>query len=338
MTKSAVGTSDGRLPGEFELIERHFVPLASSSQGALKLLDDAALYSPRSGEELVLTADTIVEGVHFRPADRPGDIGYKGLAVNVSDLVAKGATPAGYLLCLSIGSGTGEKWVAGLAKGLREAQDTFGCQLLGGDTTATPGPSTIAITAVGRVKRGGMLLRSGARSGDQVYVSGTIGDAAAGLVVGDHRATVKLPRASRSFLAARYLRPRPRIELLAALRSCASAAMDISDGLVGDFAKMCAASKVGGTLTLSSLPLSPAARTALAQGIVSMESLVTGGDDYEILAAVPPRKCAAFERAAAKAGSPVVRMGAIAARSEGVSVLGPDDAPMTFASAGYAHF
>ncbi|MGD9867867.1 MAG: thiamine-phosphate kinase [Hyphomicrobiales bacterium] len=326
------------LPGEFELIARYFAPLAEKSSGAMGLLDDAARYAPRPGSECVLTADMIVEGVHFRPVDRPADIGFKALAVNVSDLVAKGARPEAYLLSLALSGDTDEKWVAGLAKGLREGQEAFGCLLFGGDTARTPGPTTISVTALGRVKKGKMLLRSGARPGDKVYVTGTIGDGAAGLLLGDSRDGARLPRSSRSFLASRYLRPRPRMELLSALAANASGAMDISDGLVGDFRKMCSASRTGGVIRLSGVPLSPAVRTALAQGFITLDQLVTGGDDYEVLAAIPARRAAKFEAAAAVAGVDVACIGDILRAAEGVSILGADGSPVTLASGSYTHF
>lgn len=338
MTRAAGHRNKSSLPGEFDLIARHFAPLARDAAGALGLLDDAARYVPRAGSDCVVTTDMIVEGVHFRPTDRPADIGYKALAVNVSDLVAKGARPEAYVMCLALSGDTDEKWVAGLAKGLREAQQAFGCLLHGGDTAATPGPTTISITALGRVKKGKMLMRSGAASGDKVYVTGTVGDGAAGLLLGDSRDGARLPRSSRSFLAGRYLRPRPRIELLPALLANASAAMDISDGLVGDFTKLCAASGAGGELRLPLVPLSPAARTALAQQFVTLERLVTGGDDYEILAAIPSRRATRFEAAAASSGVDVTCIGDIQDASKGVTIIGPGGKPVTFAAGSYTHF
>src|SRR5690242_19837048 len=221
------------LPAEFDLIARHFRPLAGP--GALDLRDDAALLTPPPGHDLVLTADAMVGGVHFLPDDPPDLIGRKLLRVNLSDLAAKGATPLGYLMTVSAPKGTPDAWFAGFAAGLAADQATFGVSLLGGDTTSTPGPLSLSLTMIGHVAHGAAVHRFGAQGGDEVWVTGTIGDGALGLAV----ALGRLTDAS-GYLLGRYRLPQPRIGL--AIAGIASAGMDVSDGLVQDLGHICRAS------------------------------------------------------------------------------------------------
>lgn len=233
-------------PGEFELIARHFAPIAGP--GGLGLIDDAGLLRPARGYEIVVTADALVAGVHFFPDDPPGSIARKALAVNLSDLAAKGAKPDGFVLALALPKGWTEGWLAAFAAGLKQAADEGACPLIGGDTVSTPGPLTLTITAFGSVPAGRMVLRSGAKRGDVLAVSGTIGDGALGLKVHGPGAPAWVERLSssdRGFLADRYLHPQPRLGLAAALQAHASAAMDVSDGLVGDLVKLLKASGAG---------------------------------------------------------------------------------------------
>lgn len=323
--------------GEFEIIDRYFAPLAAETAGAFGLRDDAALLTPAEGDELVATADMIVEGVHFRPDDRPEDIAWKALAVNVSDLVAKGAEPVVYLLSLALPAAPDLAWLEGLAAGLAAAQETFGCRLTGGDTTATPGPATLAVTALGRLPRGTMVRRSGARAGDVVYVSGTIGDAALGLRLLREGEQWGLDAAQATSLRQRYWQPLPPIGLTAALRQWARAAMDISDGLVGDLRKLCAASALGAEIHSDRVPLSPAGRAALDRERSLLETILTGGDDYEALAAVPVDAQASFEAAALAAGVTVTDIGRMVS-GEGLAVRAPSGAALRFERDSYGHF
>ncbi len=298
-----------RRPGEFELIARYFRPLAGD--GAFALTDDAALIRPQTGEDLVITADIVVSGVHFLPGDTPASIAKKALRVNLSDLAAKGAEPVGYLVSLALPGDWTEAWVRGFAAGLAADQPTYGVALLGGDTARSSDGVTIGITAIGRLPKGKMVLRSGARPGDIVFVSGTIGDAALGLLV-RRGALAARPRDAKA-LADRYLHPRPRTMLAHVVRRFAWAAIDVSDGLVGDLGHICETSAVGMEIEAERVPLSAAASAPLQANPALLSTVLNGGDDYEIAATVPARWAASFERAAAAAGVPVARIGTVIA-------------------------
>jgi thiamine-monophosphate kinase len=301
--------------GEDSLISRYFRPLATDP-GAFNLGDDAAVLKAL-GEDIVVTTDAIVEGVHFLPGDPPDTIARKALRVNLSDLAAKGATPAGFVLTLALRSAD-DAWLASFARGLGEDADLFGCPLLGGDTVSTPGPLMISITAFGRVPVGRMVRRGGAKPGDRVVVTGTIGDAALGLdILRGGAVAAAADAAAKDMLVARYRIPQPRNALAQAVRDHASAAMDVSDGLAGDLAKLCAASGVSAVIDAPDIPLSAAAAALLAGGPVGIEAVVSGGDDYEVLCAIPENRLAAFARAADIAGVAVTSIGVVVA---GVSV------------------
>jgi thiamine-monophosphate kinase len=324
-------------PGEFALIARYFQPLAKNSPGALALVDDAACYRPRPGFELVLTLDTIAANVHFAVDDPPASIARKALRVNLSDLAAKGAKPVGYLLSLALPGDWTERWVEQFAEGLARDQRTYGLALLGGDTTRSSGGLTITITAIGELPAGEMVLRSGARPGDAIFVSGTIGDAALGLAL--RRGDLEAPEEKlAAHLEERYLHPRPRVTLAPVLRRHANSAMDISDGLVGDLAHICEASGVGAEVEVPCVPLSPAARSLVAGNDAALKVALTGGDDYEILATVFPGKADEFVREAVAAGVRTTRIGSIVKGGGGPLVLDERRAPITFAGSGYTHF
>ena len=284
-----------RRPSEDELIARFFAPLAG--EGGLGLTDDAALLRPAPGHDLVLTVDGIVSGVHFLPGDPPEAVARKALGVNLSDLAAKGADPAGYLLTLALPDDWTEVWLEGFSRALGHAAEAFRCPLLGGDTVRATGPLWVSVTAVGQVPAGRMVRRGAGRPGDRLCVTGTIGDAALGLALrrGDRPAWAsRLSGEERDHLGDRYLHPRPRLAVAKTLREHASAAMDVSDGLAGDLAKMMRASGTSATINLNAIPLSSAARAALAGEPGLLDRIVTGGDDYEILCAVPEARLSAF--------------------------------------------
>ncbi len=323
------------MSGEDRLIARFFKPLATHP-GALGLTDDAACVSPPAGCDLVLKTDAIIGGVHFFAEDAAGDVARKALRVNLSDLAAKGATPLGFLMSLALPKDIGEDWLAGFAQGLREDAEQFGCPLLGGDTDRTPGPLSVSVAMVGSVPEGTMVRRAGARVGDRVFVSGTIGDAALGLLL-RKGATWKLDVAQRRHLRSRYLLPQPRNALAEAVRAHASAAMDVSDGLAGDLAKLCRVSQVAAEIDVARVPLSDAAQAALASEPGAIEAVLTGGDDYEIVCAVPPERAASFQAAARAAKVSVSEIGAIVT-GKGARFIGADSRPLVFKRASFSHF
>ena len=319
---------------EDRLIARFFKPLATDP-GALDLSDDAAFITPPPGFDLVLKADAIVGGVHFFPGDAAHTVASKALRVNLSDLAAKGARPLGYLLSLALPKEVGEDWLEGFAQGLRSDAVLFGCPLFGGDTDRTPGPITISIAMFGAVPEGTMVRRAGAKPGDRVFVSGTIGDAALGVLLRKGKAW-KLSELQRQHLVSRYLLPQPRNALAEAVRTHASAAMDISDGLAGDFAKLCRASGAAADIDVARVPVSEAAKTVIAADPSTLETVLTGGDDYEILCTVPAARSDGFRAAAKAAEVAVTDIGEIKA-GEGVRFLA-DGRALTFKRVSFSHF
>ncbi len=295
--------------GEDSLIARYFKPLATDP-GAFALDDDAAALKA-TGDDMVVTTDAIVEGVHFLPDDPPDTLARKALRVNLSDLAAKGASPAGFVLTLALRK-VDESWLSSFAAALGEDATHYACPLLGGDTVSTPGPLMISITAFGRVAPERMVHRAGARPGDRIVVTGTIGDAALGLDVlkgGPVAAALASDVTAKDMLAARYRVPQPRNGLANAVRDFASSAMDVSDGLAGDLAKLCKASGVSAIVKVADIPLSAPAADLLARGTAGVEAIVAGGDDYEILCTVPEDRLEAFMRSAEAVKVPVTSIG-----------------------------
>jgi thiamine-monophosphate kinase len=327
---------------EHGLIARYFAPLAKDFPGAYGLRDDAAVIEPPPGADLVVTMDALVTGVHFLTDDDPADIAWKSLAVNVSDLAAKGATPLAYSLALALPSPPSSTFLAGFATGLAQAQAAFGIALSGGDTTRARGDAlTIAVTAFGAVPHGRTVRRGGARAGEALYVSGTIGDAALGLKLrrGDADALAwPMAEEARQWLVRRYLRPEPRTGLASALIAHASASMDVSDGLVVDCRRLCAASGLAATLDAAAVPLSPAASAAVGHAPDLLRTALTGGDDYEVLFSVRAGDEAAMERAAAAAGIAITRVGALITGAPALTVRDRHGAPLDLGAGGYDHF
>jgi len=325
---------------ETDIIARYFAPLAAETPGAFSLRDDAGLIQPPDGMDVVLTTDVILSGVHFLESGAPQDVAYKALAVNVSDLCAKGADPAVYLLSLALPDNPEERWLEGIREGLAEAQTDFGCTLLGGDTVRTPGPATLSITAAGYVPKGQMVHRFGAGEGDMVYVTGTIGDAALGLLLsqGANAAKGSLSADQVAFLRERYRRPQPRIAAIEIVRAHANAAMDVSDGLAGDFFKLCAASGVGGSIDAAKVPTSEAAASWITVQPERFHNAITGGDDYEILLTVSRNASADIETACAQAGIDVSPIGRILSADSGVEILDENGNPLELSQKSFSHF
>lgn len=327
--------SHGR-PGEDSLIARFFAPLAG--EGGLGLKDDAACLSPRPGHDLVLTTDALVESVHFLPDDAPASIARKALGVNVSDLAAKGAEPVGFLLSLALPEAWTEEWLAAFASGLGQASRDFSCPLLGGDTVKASGGLTLSVTALGEIPAGTMVRRTNARVGDVICVTGTIGDAALGLKLRRAPAWAgNLSLEERAHLADRYLHPQPRHRLARAVRDHAHAAMDVSDGLAGDLAKMMRASGVSAIVEAEKVPLSPAARKAVAADPGLFDLAVTGGDDYEILCALPEKNLDTFVKEADSVGVMVSAIGRVVDGHE-AAVFRMQGAERRYDAGSFSHF
>jgi thiamine-monophosphate kinase len=322
--------------GEFELIERYFRPLAEGHAGALGLADDAALLDVAAGSRLVATTDTLVAGIHFLESDPPGLVAQKLLRVNLSDLAAMGAQPLAYLLSVALSEDAGAEWLARFCRGLKADQDEFRLSLIGGDTVATPGPLTLTLTAMGEAPAGQELRRSGARPGDTVFVSGTLGDAALGLMaLGGTLGALHGDLARH--LIDRYHLPRPRLKLGVRLRGLAHAALDVSDGLVGDLAHICTASGVGAVVEWPSVPLSAAARAAVEADPSLVEAVLGGGDDYELLFTAAAGRGDAVAAVATSLDLPLTAVGRVT-EEDGVRVIDADGAEIAVPRPGYRHF
>ncbi len=338
-----VAAPQSSVAGEFDLIARYFAPIAAAFPGALGLKDDVALFDPPAGARLVVTADAMVAGVHFFENDPPDLIARKLMRVNLSDLAAKGATPYACLLtiCLPpiyLPGGTEEGWVAAFAKGLAADAAEYAFPLAGGDTTRTPGPLTLSLTAVGLMPVGrAPLLRSGAQAGDIVFVTGTIGDAHLGLAL-QQGEFAGLAGAHRAALIERYRLPLPRVAFGQALAAVPGvhAAADVSDGLVADLGHICAASGLAARFVAADVPVSPAAMAALPEA-ESRVRLLTGGDDYEMLFTAAPEAERAVRDVALGLGVAVTAIGRIEP-GNGVTVLDGAGQVISLMRKGYRHF
>ncbi|MBO1324241.1 thiamine-phosphate kinase [Acetobacter sp. TBRC 12305] len=317
------------LPREFAFIRRHFAALAGPA--ALDLRDDAAVFTPPPGLQLVLATDAMVENVHFLPDDPPQTVGRKLLRCNLSDLAAMGAKPEGWLLTFARPPHITEDWVAQFCAGLKADQDLYGLSLMGGDTTSTSGPLVLSLTIMGSVAPGQAVQRRGAQVGDGLWVTGTIGDGALGLKM----LQGQLEDGS-GHLAQRYRLPEPRLGL--DLYGLATCAMDVSDGLVQDTGHLARENGLAAVIDAAKVPLSPAARQA---GPDWLRTCLTGGDDYELLMAVPP---AQEDRLASKGylespygRVPVTRIGHFHAGTPGVQVRDENGQALHIETGGWSH-
>lgn len=317
--------------GEFDLIARHFKPLAAGRDGAFGLTDDAALFGVSDGADRIVTTDALVEGIHFRPDDPPDRVARKALRVNLSDLAAMGATPEVYTLALRIPDERDDDWVAALARGLATDQAGYGVTLIGGDTVGGGGPAMLSVTAIGRLARGPALRRGGAAPDDDVWVSGTIGDGGLGLRVCDGEAA-GLDAAQRRFAIDRYQLPEPRVELGPALVGTATACLDVSDGLVADLGHLARESGLAAEVLLAEVPWSDA---AAASGYPEIER-ITAGDDYELAFTAPPDRRDAVRAASRTTETPVSRIG-IMRPGSGVRVLDRSGSPIAVSPTGWRH-
>lgn len=330
--------------GEFQTIGDLFAPLAAKAPGALGLRDDAALMTPPPGHEMVLTVDAICCGVHYLPQDPPDLVARKLMRVNLSDLAAMGATPAGVLLACAYSADCDEAWIDRFVAGLAQDVAAFDVPVLGGDTVSTRGPALFSLTALGWVPQGAALRRSGARAGDLIAVTGTLGDGALGLAAAQRLYDQPQAAAERPYLrdlAERYHLPRPRLGAGIALRGLATAALDVSDGLVQDLGHICRASAVQAEVDASALPLSAALLEACERdGADGPLLALTGGDDYELCVTLPPQALARAQALLGEVGLTVIgRCQALEpGQAPSVTVRDPWGAVMSLDKAGWQHF
>jgi thiamine-monophosphate kinase len=319
---------------EFQIISKIFAPLAG--EGAFGLTDDAAIIAARPGFDLVVTTDAIAEGTDFFAFDPAGSVAQKALRVNLSDLAAKGAAPHGYLLSLALPPSITPDWLAAFAAGLATDQDAFAIALLGGDTGRTEGPLAISVTAFGFVPQGTMVRRNGAQVADDVFVTGTIGDSGGGLAI-FKREKHSLSESQRDALTARYRVPQPPVRFGARhLGALASAAADVSDGLIADLGHIARASGVGMTVDADAIPRSGALRAFWGDDDAAIIRPATAGDDYQIAFTAAPDRREAVLQAAQDSQILVTRIGAVTA-GEGVTLM-RDGRVLPVQASGYRHF
>ncbi|MFK7903160.1 MAG: thiamine-phosphate kinase [Nitratireductor sp.] len=339
---------------EFSIIKKYFAPL--SGKGAFDLLDDAALLNEKAKHSVVVTNDAICEGIHFLPNTNPKHIAQKALRTNLSDLCAKGAVPFGFTLALGLPSYCDEAWIKRFAAGLKADCKKFNLELVGGDTFKVPNDSglVVSITAFGNVIKSNYASRLKAKAGHKLYVTGSIGDSVLGLKLAQEISKSKSAKAladinaSEKYLINRYELPRPRFEGATLIAKYASAAMDISDGFVGDLEKLCQASNVAIEVEQHAIPLSKQAHKIAKTHNVPMTSLITGGDDYELLICVPKSKIDVFEKESSKLDlnftclgsfkkSPPLRKSSSSA-SQHVTILDEYGRPLNLTRRSYIHF
>ena len=326
---------------EFEMIARHFAPLAYGYAGAYGLLDDAAVISPSSGSELVVKTDAIVGDIDFPPLALPGNIARKALRVNLSDLAAKGARPRAYLVDLIVPAEVDEAWIAAFARGLADDQREYDITLIGGDMSSTSGPIVVAVSAFGEAPLGRIIRRGGARAHDGIFVTGTIGDAALGLAV-LRAALPGLDSSSVAFLLHRYRLPQPRVALGPELIGVATAGTDISDGLIADLRHICEVSGLDAVIEAGLVPLSRAACEAVTVDSRWLSTVLVGGDDYELLFTAPAAAAARIDELSRSHGVPITRIGGMTDPSQSAGsrlvVLDRSGRQMAFPAEGWTHF
>lgn len=321
--------------GEFELIARYLAPLSQGAAGSFNLTDDAATIAVPQGAELVVTTDAMIEGIHFLARDGAERIARKLLRVNLSDLAAKGAAPLGYQLVLGLPSSPDETWLAQFCAGLAQEQKTYGITLHGGDTVRSPGGIMLSVTAFGHVPAGSMIRRGGARAGDDLYVTGSIGDAALGLEV---KLNSRLfSSAAMMVFDSRLHLPTPRVAFGQALRGLAHAAMDVSDGLVQDAGHIAAGAGLRAVIQAAAVPLSLATKQAVLDDPDLWPVVLTGGDDYELLFTAAPERAGEIVGLSQSHGLAATKIGHLAAGS-GVTVLDRQGQPMKLDHGGFQHF
>lgn len=338
------------IANEFSIIAKYFKPLAAGFTGSLNLSDDAAIIAQLPDSELVITKDAISQGIHFIGNEPPELIAGKALRVNLSDLAAMGATPLCYFLALMLPKNTSEQWLEKFAGGLKQTQEEFNISLAGGDTTATEGSFSISITAIGTIPKGAALKRSGAKAGDDIYVSGTLGDSALGLEL---LQSSPFPHPPSHFIN-RYLTPEPRIKLGEKLRGTATSAMDISDGLAQDLGHICTASNVGAIIYAEKIPISKCHPALVAESgenhtdltyntrprnecWVTIEKALTGGDDYELLFTAAPDKRQFIAALAKPLNLQITLIGQIT-QDKNIIILDKNNDILQLDKKGFAHF
>jgi thiamine-monophosphate kinase len=315
--------------GEFDIIRRYFAPLAGPE--GLGLLDDAACIPARPNHDTIITKDVLVACSHFFENDEAEDIAFKAISVNVSDLVAKGADPKHYFVGLALPSAIEETWLAGFSNGLKKAQDRYGIVLAGGDTVKTGGPITVSVTAIGYVPQGEMVTRKDAKIGDHIYVTGDLGASACGLkaIQGGKKADVSLLE--------RYYRPKAQLSFAPVLREFASAAADVSDGLLADVGHVCMASNVGAAIEVDALPISAAVASFLTEHNIGRDITWSGGDDYEIVFTVRPDNVVALDLFMAENKLKATKIGTVNSEN-GVELIDRKGNLVQISKTGYQHF
>lgn len=318
---------------EFDIIKRHFLPLTGNDSAALGLADDAAVLDVPAGQKLVVTTDALVAGVHFLESLSAVDIAHKVVGVNLSDLAAMGAQPHAVFLAAQFPHGTSDDWIGAFAHGLGQALKGSGATLLGGDTVSTPGPMAFTLTALGLAPEGKVLTRGGAKPGDDVYVTGTIGDGALGLLCFTGVLGTDI------FLQGRYARPQARFAFGHALaqRGLASACVDVSDGLAADIGHICESSNVGALINACNVPLSESVEACVKADASLMRVVLTGGDDYELAFTAAPENADAIAALASEKRLKITRIGVVQEGKGGVCVQDENEQALDLGQGGYIH-
>ncbi|GAA6212364.1 thiamine-phosphate kinase [Hyphomicrobiales bacterium 4NK60-0047b] len=325
---------------ETSFIKTYLKPLCSS-KGSLSLSDDAAILNPDPQQDIIISKDILIAGQHFFEIDDPKDIAYKALAVNLSDIAAKGAKPLSFMLGIAFPEAPGAKWAESFVQGLKMAMQQFDLSLLGGDTTGTKGPLVVSITIFGQIEKGRMVKRSGANIGDQIYVSGTLGDAALGFKLRADKEETKswsLKNEEKVELLDRYLKPKPRCVLSKIIKEYASSSMDLSDGIVADLEKLCAASNCGAVIDYDQIPVSKPAQKLFFEDKVLKSHCLGWGDDYEILCTIPQKDSEVFANTLRTIEIPMTNIGQIESIEHGVIYRNENGGELSLKGQKFSHF